>query len=477
MTKEFTLTSPKPAAETIEHGLLAEADAEAANLGRFGHHPDAALDFCIEVEALTGRLHDAKHGISKPGTPAEVVQAVANDIARAMTFKVGGDEGAIYAKHCLRKLEDEAKAALKLAAGEIVLVPAIPTEAQWGGLARDIIQWWCMSRPSGQALHEHLHNLGRAVPDWLVQEIPRTSNVPAKGDVAAAIYRAMLAAASIASPVRTDADGELRRALDECWENLVEKDDRTSPDDYPDHALITREELGGYLTLAARVATLPPNGDEALAPHPDDEAVDRWAVAMKAKLAEARAKGRGGWDDPMRCSPEQLTLMLREHVEKGDPLDVANFAMMIHQRGLRILPPSRWADDCIAKSVEVLERHENDELDRIENWTEYAEAIACVLGELQNRLRQDIRCPDRFRHRETGGIYEVIGLAQIQASPDQPLVDYDRVVLYRSTYRGDRPYTGGELRGDLWARREAEFHDGRFEPVPRDDCPKTELPS
>lgn len=25
--------------------------------------------------------------------------------------------------------------------------------------------------------------------------------------------------------------------------------------------------------------------------------------------------------------------MLREHVDKGDPVDVANFCMMLHQRG------------------------------------------------------------------------------------------------------------------------------------------------
>jgi hypothetical protein len=31
--------------------------------------------------------------------------------------------------------------------------------------------------------------------------------------------------------------------------------------------------------------------------HKDDIAVDRFAAAMKAKLAAARAKGRDGWDD------------------------------------------------------------------------------------------------------------------------------------------------------------------------------------
>lgn len=60
--------------------------------------------------------------------------------------------------------------------------------------------------------------------------------------------------------------------------------------------------------------------------HPDNLTVDRLAVAMKVKLAEARAKGRSGWE---QCSPADLSRMLREHVEKGDPRDVANFCAFL----------------------------------------------------------------------------------------------------------------------------------------------------
>jgi FAD/FMN-containing dehydrogenase len=72
--------------------------------------------------------------------------------------------------------------------------------------------------------------------------------------------------------------------------------------------------------------------------HPDDAAVDRFAAALKAKLADARAKGRGGWQDKDDCPQQRLSDMLRTHVEKGDPRDVANFAMFLHQRGESILP-------------------------------------------------------------------------------------------------------------------------------------------
>lgn len=78
--------------------------------------------------------------------------------------------------------------------------------------------------------------------------------------------------------------------------------------------------------------------------HPDNLAVDRFAAAMKAKLAAARAKGRGGWDGP-ECNADILSSMLRDHVEKGDPRDVANFCMFLHQRGEAIQPaPSAAAD-------------------------------------------------------------------------------------------------------------------------------------
>lgn len=78
--------------------------------------------------------------------------------------------------------------------------------------------------------------------------------------------------------------------------------------------------------------------DPSLAKHPDDIAVDSFAQAMREKLARKRALGYGGWDDKDRCSAQHLSDLLRSHVEKGDPIDVANFAMMLHQRSERIVP-------------------------------------------------------------------------------------------------------------------------------------------
>lgn len=85
------------------------------------------------------------------------------------------------------------------------------------------------------------------------------------------------------------------------------------------------------------------------AEHPDDIAVDRFAAAMKAKLAQKRREGRGGWQNRDECSAERLSSMLRDHVGKGDPVDVANFAMMLHQRGDRITSAEPAGEEPVAR--------------------------------------------------------------------------------------------------------------------------------
>lgn len=59
----------------------------------------------------------------------------------------------------------------------------------------------------------------------------------------------------------------------------------------------------------------------------------------------------------------------------------------------------------------------------------------------------------RFRHKERGTVYLMIGYGKAQCSPSG-LLDNENVVLYI-----------GEEDGQLWARRHAEFMDGRFEEI------------
>ncbi|WP_240648432.1 hypothetical protein [Pararobbsia silviterrae] len=100
---------------------------------------------------------------------------------------------------------------------------------------------------------------------------------------------------------------------------------------------VDRAEYDRAKGLRADLARIVYAAPQAAAPkqeaHSDDVAVDRFACALKDKLSEARAKGREGWE---QCDPTELSIMLREHVEKGDPRDVANFCMFLWSLGKSI---------------------------------------------------------------------------------------------------------------------------------------------
>lgn len=68
----------------------------------------------------------------------------------------------------------------------------------------------------------------------------------------------------------------------------------------------------------------------------DSAAVDRFARAMREKLAASRAKGQDGWQDPSLCPEARLAEMLIGHLPKENPgnlIDIATLAMMLHERG------------------------------------------------------------------------------------------------------------------------------------------------
>lgn len=73
-------------------------------LGRFGHHPDPAIDFCVEVETLQGELFDRACGLAE-GRLTYKEMRVRFDAA--LSFIVGGDLNAIAAKDELRALDRE----------------------------------------------------------------------------------------------------------------------------------------------------------------------------------------------------------------------------------------------------------------------------------------------------------------------------------------------------------------------------------
>ncbi len=100
--------------------------------------------------------------------------------------------------------------------------------------------------------------------------------------------------------------------------------------------------------------------------HPDDIAIDKFAEAMKKKMAATRARGRGGWEDKNDCSTELLQELLWNHVIKGDPVDVGNLAMMLFNRdersaindasGMRpMLEILQAGEMSVARAIEIIE--------------------------------------------------------------------------------------------------------------------------
>lgn len=99
---------------------------------------------------------------------------------------------------------------------------------------------------------------------------------------------------------------------------------------------MTREGLLPYHRIGAqniRYSMADVLAHTAVNKHPDDEAVDRFAAAMQAKMASARAKGKEGWDDPARCADERLRSLAELAFHSNRYVDVANYAMMLWARG------------------------------------------------------------------------------------------------------------------------------------------------
>ncbi len=80
---------------------------------------------------------------------------------------------------------------------EFATVPLTPTEDQWDGLARRIMQWMDMytgSSKTPENLFLHLKCSGINPPVWLLDEpeMKNLNSVPSKGTRCAIIYRAMI---------------------------------------------------------------------------------------------------------------------------------------------------------------------------------------------------------------------------------------------------------------------------------------------
>ena len=91
--KAILALSAAPASPASERNA-----GEVERLGRFGFHPDPAIDFLCEVEAIEGEAYDV-------GATSTLTATLLPRIDRAMQFRVGGDACAVKAKITLRQIE------------------------------------------------------------------------------------------------------------------------------------------------------------------------------------------------------------------------------------------------------------------------------------------------------------------------------------------------------------------------------------
>jgi hypothetical protein len=73
-------------------------------LGRFGLHPDPAIDFCTEVDALEGVFYDVEHSVFSEEDLPYRMEEMEFRLNRAIEFNVGGDKNSVRAKEKLRVL-------------------------------------------------------------------------------------------------------------------------------------------------------------------------------------------------------------------------------------------------------------------------------------------------------------------------------------------------------------------------------------
>ena len=61
--------------------------------------------------------------------------------------------------------------------------------------------------------------------------------------------------------------------------------------------------------------------------------IAKFSVLMRDKLFDKAVDGHYGWD--RKCNEQYIKDSLAEHVKKGDYVDVANIAMMLHFLALK----------------------------------------------------------------------------------------------------------------------------------------------
>lgn len=113
-----------------------------------------------------------------------------------------------------------------------------------------------------------------------------------------------------AKPARAPSEEALCRDL---WQDILEKDDRTSPEEYPDMGLITYDEFAENLRYFAahRLSTSLLN--------PSEEVVD-WGIDAMFKTCHDYAGNPKGWDNAI---PREIAVLLVRAVLRAAAMKIA----------------------------------------------------------------------------------------------------------------------------------------------------------
>lgn len=127
--------------------------------------------------------------------------------------------------------------------------------------------------------------------------------------------------------------------------------------------------------------------------------------------------------------------------------------MTVDEKGLEAVAQAIYAAACESYTATPRWEGEHGEVKALYR----AQARAAITAYLSARSAE----PVAWRHKKRGGLYKIVGEAQVQTS--RPLEDYELVVVYRSLNTPDIDDPKSPMKGELWARPKAEFYDGRFE--------------
>lgn len=127
------------------------------------------------------------------------------------------------------------------------------------------------------------------------------------------------------------------------------------------------------------------------ATHSDDKAVLRFADAMIQKMAKKRAEGYNGWPDPKLCPADKLNYLLNEHLQKGDPTDVGNFAMMLWNRGertVKVYGKTHPDDEAVDRFAEAMKERLREK--REQGYALWESKMLTSQATLAGRLRKSV---------------------------------------------------------------------------------------